>query len=176
MPDAKTTQTIAKSVREAYNLVSQANIWIGIGKTSEWPDESDPPDPDIAAQNISEIVGLVKPDQVKIVVPDKSGAIEFPGSKWRMLIPPYNLNDLINQGARWVYVSGWLLYEQFPVVEYRQECVYADVIKAVGVPPGATVLLSGQVESYGTMLIYTNRVKVIRSESKKEFIEFIIEC
>lgn len=176
MADAKSTQTLVKSIRDAYKLVNEDDIWIGIGRTTAWPDENEPPDPEITTQDIAEIVGLVLPETIGTVIPDENGEIEFPGYNWHMLTPPYSLEEMIAQEARWVYISGWLMYDQFPVVTYRQECVYVDVVKAEGVLPGATVLLPAQVESYGTMLVFTNRKKVERSESKKEFVEFILEC
>lgn len=170
---SKTTETISKAVRQAFEFQQKGTVWIGIGRTTAWPNESIVPAPPITTLALDEIVGLVKPEPLKIVVPDASGEIEMFAQKFTALTPPYDIDTLIDAGARWVYVAGWLMYDQFPVAAYRQEGVYSGVVHT-GLP-GATVLLPVDVTSYGQLEAVTNREKIQRRVDQKEFVEFIIE-
>ncbi|OQC75302.1 MAG: hypothetical protein BWX44_00033 [Spirochaetes bacterium ADurb.Bin001] len=170
---AKTTETISRRVRQAFEFQQKETVWIGIGRTTAWSNENEAPDPPITTLALDEIVGLVKPEPLKMVVPNTNGEIEMFAQKFTALTPPYDIDTLIAAGARWVYVAGWLMYDQFPVVAYRQEGVYSGVVHT-GLP-GATVLLPAQVTSYGQLEAVTNREKIQRRADQKEFVEFIIE-
>ena len=170
---AKTTETISKNVRQAYEFQQKNTVWIGVGRTTAWPDENDPPEPPNTTQALDEIVGLVKPEPLRMVVPDPNGEIEMFAQKFTALAPPYSLNALIAAGARWVCVTGWMMYDQFPVVTYRQNGVYSGV-EHTG-EPGAVILLPGQVTSYGQLEVITNHEKLQRRIDQKELVEFIIE-
>jgi len=172
---AVTTETISKNVRQAFEFQQKTTVWIGIGRTSPWPNEENVPDPPRTTQAIGEILGLVKPLPLKMVVPADDGEIEMFAQKFHALPMPYDINTLITDGARWVYVSAWLMYDEFPVAAYRQEGVYSGVVPDASVPPGATILLPGQVASYGLLEAITNRRKIQRRADQKEFIEFILE-
>ena len=172
---SKTTETISKKVRQAFEFQQKTDVWIGIGRTTAWDDEENAPDPSNAALALDEIVGLVKPASLQMVVPATDGEIEMFAQKFHALTPPYDIDTLIAAGARWVYVPAWLMYDQFPVVAYRQEGVYSGVVPAAGAPPGAVVLLPAQVDSYGQLEALTNREKIQRRVDQKELVEFIIE-
>ena len=170
---SKTTETISKKVRQAFEFQQKTDVWIGIGRTTAWDDEENAPDPSNAALALDEIVGLVKPASLQMVVPATDGEIEMFAQKFHALTPPYDIDTLIAAGARWVYVPAWLMYDQFPVVTYRQNGVYSGV-EHTG-EPGAVILLPGQVTSYGQLEVITNHEKLQRRTDQKELVEFIIE-
>ncbi len=173
--NAQTTDTLDKHVRQAYEFFIKNDVWIAVGRSTPWPDEENPPAPAFTSAALDEIMGLVKPDPLKMAVPDPEGEIEMYAQRFRGLPLPTSLEDALDAGARWVYVAGWLMYDQFPVVTFRQEGVFSGVVLNEGVPPGATVLLPEQVQSYGILEAITNREKIERRDSQKNFVEFVIE-
>lgn len=177
MAELQSTSTMAKQVSDALSFVQKNTVWIGIGRTTAWTEENSPPAPSLTAMSVEEVVGLTLPEAKKLAVPDNvNGTITILGQKWRILEPPYDdLEELVDLGARYAYVAGWLMYDQFPVVTFRQEAVLVGVQLAEGVPPGSDVLLPAQVASYGYPVVITNRIPYQRKVEQKEFIEFMIE-
>ena len=48
-----------------------------------WPDEENPPAPAFTSATLDEIMGLVKPDPLKMAVPDPEGEIEMYAQRFR---------------------------------------------------------------------------------------------
>lgn len=155
---------ILKSVKD--NLV----LWIGVGKTTPWEDEDNPPAESLDATTITDIQGLKKVDIVQFVVEDPTGEVIFKNKRYRRVDDTgIYLND-----ARWLYVGAWLIFDEFPVVDFRQTALFTDVIPTSG-NENREILLPSQVQSYGVMLAYVNHHVRHRVSYGKDLVEMVIE-
>jgi len=166
-----TASVLSSRVWQAMQVVKNANVWIGIGRTAAWDEADAPPEPNPNATQLDELVALKKAETLTLIVPDPSGTIEHLGQKWG----PVSVEEARQKNARWVYVAAWLRYDELPIVTYRQTGVFVDVQMADGVPPGKLVLLPEEIADPGYLLVLNNRSPISRAADQKELVEFVIE-
>lgn len=153
-------------------------LYFGLGKTTPWSeDETEssfiPPEPDIDATNLSELVGLKKATRVILVMPSDDGEIEYRGSTWKSI----SIDEAIENNARWVLVETTIYYDEMPITDYRQIGIFSRVQKAEGLEESQTVLLveRNDIKDYGILEVLDNRHVVTRQSDTKDVYQMIIE-
>jgi len=81
----------------------------------------------------------------------------------------------ISEGSRWVYVGTTIVYDELPLIEFRQVGLVSGLIRVTGIPPAQNVLLPNEVEDYGILEVIQNRRKVTRSIDQRERLSLILE-
>ena len=111
--------TLKGHVSRALDFFNKSNIYYGIGKSTACVDEFNPPLP-LETDDLEETIGYKKAESIFLVVPDEEGAITYKDTSWRVVSP----SNALTEGARWVYVSTYLSYDELPVdITYRQTAV-----------------------------------------------------
>lgn len=162
-----------------YNMSD--TIYFGLGKTTAWSeDETEnsfiPPEPDMEAITLEELVGLKKASRVILVMPDENGEIEYRGSKWK----PISTDEAIANKARWVLVETTIYYEEMPITDYRQIGIFSRVQKADGIEDSQMILLvdrdgTSDIKDLGILEVLDNRHVVTRQVDTRDVYQMIIE-
>lgn len=181
MANSYTAATPLMRIEQARNLATKPALWVGVGKTTAWTGGDVPPEVSPTTQ-FEELAGLKRAEVVSLVVPDANGEIEHLGEKWRKVAFDPNAADMaaeiqriITEGARWVYVAAWLRYSELPLVSYRQVGVFADTVLKADTPPGKLALLPTEIDHAGLCVVINNRDPLSRAADQKELQEFVIE-
>jgi hypothetical protein len=153
-------------------------LYFGLGKTTPWSeDETEssfiPPEPDIDATNLMELVGLKQATRVMLVIPSDDGEIEYRGSTWKSI----STDEAIENNARWVLVETTIYYDEMPITDYRQIGIFSRVQRADGLEESQTVLLAerGDIKDFGILEVLDNRHVVTRQSDTKDVYQMIIE-
>lgn len=119
--------------------------------------------------NMDGPIGYKLVNSKQMVIPDPAGSISYNGSTWSVISPSnaYSLN------SRWVYVQAQLIYTELPVGQYRQEGVFTELVRNVGVT--AQAVLPSQISSVGQLHTVNNRGVVTRDSDSIQDINVIIE-
>ena len=165
------TTTIGGHVARALDFFDNNDVYFAIGKSDPWVDEDYPPAPSINDSDVTGVIGLKKIESKHMVVPDEEGDIVYRDSRWRIV--PYD--QAVVENARWVYISCSLLYDELPLVDYRQVGVYSRVVKNEGILPGKFNLLPSEVADLGILEIIDNRKKTSRNLDQKETLSIVLE-
>ena len=159
-----------------YNM--SETVYFGLGKVTQWSDNETeesfiPPEPDINATTLEELVGLKKATRVILVMPDDNGEIEYRGSTWKSI----SVAEAIQNNARWVLVETTIYYDEMPITDYRQIGIFSRVQKADGIEDNQTVLLTsrGDIKELGILEVLDNRHVVTRQADTKDVYQMIIE-
>lgn len=163
----------------ALNFYSMADtVYFGLGKTTPWSENETessfiPPEPDMSATSLEELVGLKKATRVLLVMPDDDGEIEYRGSTWK----PISIDEAMHNSARWVLVETTIYYDEMPITDYRQVGIFSRVQKADGVGDKQTVLLTerNDIKELGVLEVLDNRHVVTRQSDTKDVYQMIIE-
>lgn len=166
--------TLKGHVSRAMKFYDTEDLFFGIGRTTPWDDESNPPVPQ-NTDDLEEIAGYKQCESKFMVVPaegDDQGQISYRGAKWKIV--PYD--SAVDLGARWVYVATHIAYDEFPVdLVYRQIGFYSGLVRADGVPEAKVNLLPDEVLDPGILEILDNRTPVYRDLDQRELVSFILE-
>lgn len=160
-------------VSRALDFYNKTSIYFGIGKTTAWEDEYNPPTP-TNTDSLLEPAGYKKVESKFLVIPDEDGTGEltYRNSKWKIV--PYD--QAIAKGARWVYLSSFIAYNEFPIdISYRQVGVFTGLTAKSEVETGKTNLLPSEVEDVGIHEVLDNRTPVYREADQREKLIVIIE-
>lgn len=159
----------------ALAFVEQGNIYIGIGRTSPWEGENEegfvPPEPDLDAENLDELVGLKKADRVSLVMPDQYGDIEYAKIKFKTL----SKDEALREKARWVLIESTIYFEELPPVPYRQIGVFSRVQAKDGKEKNK-VLMPNDIKDVGILEVLANRKVTTRQSDTKDTYFMVIEC
>ncbi len=153
--------TIKGHVSRAIDFFNKGNsMFVGIGKSKPWDASSVKDyDPKIdyeqyppAPSNTDELLEIIGYKQIEfraLVVQDNvNGTLEYRGTKWR-IVPE---SDAIKEGARWVFISTELTYNELPTtVPYRQVGVFTGLRRASGVSTAKYALLPNEVADNGIL-------------------------
>ena len=157
--------------KRAISWYNQDNIYMVIGRSSEWDDELNPPYPK-PDDDIEEVICYKKVEQKYYVIQDDNGTIFYRGKMYRVL----SEEEAWEKNCRWVFCSSWLNYDEAPVgVGYRQIGLCTDLEKNEGVPEGQYVLLPNEVKNGGDLEVLANDTVTLRSASKRERLAIIVE-
>ena len=180
--------TMKGHVSRALDFLNKDSIYAAIGKSTKWAQgdckelEGDgfdptkdydlyPPAPSIN-DNMIDIIGFKKIEIRSMVIQDDEGSIEYRGTRWRSL----GVEEAIEVGSRWVYISTVLTYNELPVsAPYRQVGIYTGLKTLESVPDGKYALLPEDVEDVGLLEILDNRKPVYRDYDVRELIKIILE-
>ena len=165
------TTTINGHVSRALDFFDRNDIYFSIGRPDPWEDESFPPAPTIAAQDLDNPIGFKKVETIYMVVPDAEGEIAYRDRRWKV-VPA---DEAIAKGARWVYIDAYLRYDELPLSDYRQIGVYSRLVKQDGVSSGKMNLLPEEVKHRGILEVIDNRKRVSRQIDQKEALSLVIE-
>jgi hypothetical protein len=171
-------------VSRALQFLEQGGKYFSIGKLTVWTEdevddfdserdyEQNPPEPK-NTDTILDILGYKKVEFCSLVVPDNAaGTLEYRGTKWRIV----NKEQAYSEGARWVYLSVELTYDELPVtVPYRQVGVHTGVQLREDVNPSKYAVLPEEVDDNGILEILDNRKPVYRDADVREKIKIILE-
>lgn len=155
----------AYRVSSAIRFKNQGPYHYGIGRTSPWPDEINPPSPDRTALQIEEVIGFKQITTLELVYPDALGIINYRGQN-------FSISDEANaftNNARFVYLSGQLVEDQFPLTTFRQIGIVS------GLTPTSDIVLPGSVVDSGTLEGIDNRTPIHRNITKTETLSYIIQ-
>ncbi|MBU5669499.1 hypothetical protein KQI68_06560 [Peptoniphilus sp. MSJ-1] len=159
----------------ALAFVEQGNVFFGIGKTSPWEKETEegfiPPEPDLDAENLEELVGLKKAERVSLVVPDENGGIEYAKQRFRTV----SKEEGLRLKSRWVLIETTIYFEELPPVAYRQIGLFSRVTPVSG-KENSNVLLPKDIKDIGILEVLNNRKPVTRQSDTKDTYIMIIEC
>ena len=159
-------------VRRAQHVFNLGSFYFAIGKSSEWMDDSNPPVEAEDTTELFEVIGFRKADRVSFVVPDdENGTIEYLGSKYREV----SASDAEQEGAKWIWFSTTVSYEELPTGWYRQIGLYQGLTRQSTVDTGKYNLLPSEVQDNGDLLAFANRQPCNRLADQKETFNIIIE-
>lgn len=144
-------------------------FWFAVGRTTAWLDEQNPPSEDATRTDIEEIQGFKKVERVAFVKPDPMGTISFKGQNYKV-VPD---TDVWAELPLYLYFSAWLLFDQFPVVTFRQTGLYVDVVPTPG-SEGKDILLPDEVQSK-RLVAYVNHHPRVRVSYGKDLLEMIVK-
>lgn len=163
--------TIHGRVSRAISFYNSQNVFVGIARTTPWPNESNPPDPTgNETAPLNETVAYKKISSMKLIKPNPVGPLVYRGKRWEEV----DEEDAYTEGARWVLVQAVLAYDEVPIVTYRQAGVFVDLQPSAG-NESKDVLLPDEIDSPGRLEVLENRGPQTRNESKKETLTFIVE-
>lgn len=166
--------TLKGHVSRAKAFYDTVDIYFCMGRTTPWDDESTPPVP-LNTDDMEEPAGYKLVDSKFMVAPVESpddGEIRYRGNYWKIV--PYD--EAVDQGARWVYISANIAYNDFPTdLVYRQLGIYTGLKKAAGIESAKGNLLPKEVEDPGVLEVLDNRTPVYRDLDQREIISTIIE-
>lgn len=175
--------TLEAHVSRAIDFYNKEDIYFVLGKTSVWGEsdmdnydssidyEVNPPVPK-NTDKIKEVLGYRKADYKAMVIQDDKGTLTYRNTKWRVV----DKKDALKQGARWVYISTELSYDDLPTEKpYRQIGVVSSLTKASGVEAGKDALIPSEVEDAGILEVIDNRKPTYRDTDVKEKIKLILE-
>lgn len=163
--------TLDGHVSRALDFYNKSEIYFGIGRTTPWEDESKPPDPKNTDKMV-EPIGYKKVESKFLVKPDPTGELTYRSTKWKIITP----DQAIAQGARWVYTSTVLSYEELPTnVSYRQVATYTGLVRKTGVDANKYNLAASEVHDPGIIEVLDNRTPIYRDADQRETLVIIVE-
>ncbi len=153
-------------VRKAELFYNDAGRYVGIGKSTVWPNELIPPTPDGTELVLTEPIGYKPVEVKKYVIPDEGGAFSWGGQNWTEVQPA----NIYTQNASYVYVEFRLEYDELPLVQYREVGVFSGLTHT----GGAGALLPGVITDVGKMEMLDNRIVSTRVIDKVDVIAYVI--
>ena len=141
-----------------YNM--QNSIYIGIGKSSPWADDSKPDPEDSSKTNIDEPLFYVKADKVQLCrpkLPTEASTAETISYGSNQYIP-VDVSDAISSGAEYLYCSALLSTGNVGKITFREAGLFSGLQLKQGVTK-STVQYS-DIASIGSMLSLINQSPV----------------
>lgn len=163
--------TLKGHVSRARDFYKKQEVFFGIGRTTPWDDESNPPTPK-ATDELEENVGFKLATSKLFVVPDPNGEIIYRTTRWKIV----QEKDIFETGARWICVTANLAYDEISTsIIYRQVGIFTDVEREDNVPPGKEILLPNEIKNIGVLEVLDNKKPTYRDPDLKETLRAIIE-
>lgn len=159
-------------VSRALRFMEEDDVYIAIGKTSPWDNESQPPVPNVNEPQV-ELIAMKKVEtKILVVLDDEEGTIQYLDHKYSPVAP----TDAYTKGARWVYCMSYLNYSEAPIsVAFRQVALQTGVVRKSSVPAAQYVLLPEEIENVGVAEIIDNITPIYRRVDKREKLGIIAE-
>lgn len=105
------------------------SIWVGLGRTSPWANEQEPPKPSRSQTSVEELFAMKLVDGAFLVVPDENGKIIGKnGVTYRQVTDQEGL-DL---QTPYLCLRFIIETDEFQLISYRQVGVYVDAIPDQG--------------------------------------------
>ena len=151
----------------------QNSIYIGIGKSSHWANDSKPDPEDSSKTNIDEPLFYVKADKVQLCrtkLPTESPTAETISYGSNQYVP-VNVGDAISSGAEYIYCSAVLSSENVGKITFREAGLFSGLQLNQGVTK-ATVQYS-DIASIGSMLSLINQSPVSITDTASARVSFL---
>lgn len=168
--------TYNSHVEVAKYIVSKAeSIYLTIGKSTPWSNETNPPQPDEKATVLQEVIGYKKTDKVTLVRPavspadDNKNLISYGNKSWVEVTP----ENAKSEGAKWVYLESSIVGDELPLGTYRQVGFVMDLVPNSGI--SKFNLVPSEVQSIGTLMFFDNKQFQNRSEQTTAKERIIVE-
>lgn len=134
----------------------EPSMYLVIGKTSPWTNESMPPQEDPDTVTLQEIIGYKKVNKVSLCRPYVTGeSTTLPtvtyGSQKFVLVPD---DKAYEEKAMMVYIEAEVVGDELPVGTYRQMGICTDVVPK---DSSKTAFLPSELTSTGTLQFFENR-------------------
>ncbi len=130
-----------------------ANTFVGVGRTTPWADEENPPAPSSTTTTLEELIIYKRPNRLTFVTNDDNGEITILGEKYRAL----TLDEARNLQAQQVLIQITLSTVDFGgPANYRQIGVFTYVVPTAG-NESKSILLPSEIEDPGIIIHITNR-------------------
>lgn len=158
----------------ALSFVESNSVYFALGRTSPWPGGENekgfvPPEVNLDADNLDELVCMKRATQKLMVVPDKTGEIEYDGQNWKVV----DNATAITRKSRWVYITTTIRYNELELSQYRQVGIYNRVVPNDGVTKD--LLLPINIKDRGLLIACNNRGVVTRQTDTRDVYSMIIE-
>lgn len=166
--------TNASHCARAMSFFEQGNIYIGLGKTTPWEGEDEdgfiPPEPDVNAINLTELIGVKKVNRVVMVMPSEDGEVEYATQRFKTLTK----EEAFKQKSRWVLIESTIEFVELPPVSYRQIGIFSRLTPNDGLND-QKVLLPNEIKDIGILEVINNRKAVTRQSDTRDSYRMIIE-
>lgn len=130
-----------------------ANTFVGVGRTTPWEDEEDPPAPSLTDTTLEELIIYKRPNRLTFVTNDDNGEITILGGKYRAL----TLEEARDLQAQQVLIQTTFSTADFGgPADYRQIGVFTYVVPTAG-NESKSILLPSEIEDPGLIIHLTNR-------------------
>ena len=160
--------TIRHHVAEALRFYNAADMFVGIGHTTPWPNDSSPPAPMDTVEALVEPIGYKPVSTRKLLIPDEAGLFPWAGQNWTEVLEV----DARDEKAIYVYIESRMEYDELPLVSYREVGIFTGLVKAGGAGSGA--LLPGEVTDPGDLEYLDYRQPEPRAIDKVDTIGVIL--
>ena len=165
----------ADCVRRALDFKNQPSLWVGLGRTTVWPNEEAPQAEDQLQTAIEEAFVYTVPHTVSLVKPVESGGdITVNGQQYDLVADENAYTEI----ARFCYVRG--LFQPasnptMPVDTFRQHGICVGLVPASG-HENDLWIAPGDVTSTGILAHLANHLawSLARDEQERE-VAFVIE-
>lgn len=154
-----------------YNM--HGSIYIGIGKSSQWADDSKPDPEDSSKTNIDEPLFYVKADKVQLCRPKlptealTAETISYGSNQY----VPVNASDAISSSAEYIYCSALLSSDNVGKVTFREAGLFAGLQLNQGVTK--TTVQYSDIASLGSMLSLINQSPVSITDTASARVSFL---
>lgn len=172
-------------VSRALDFYHKTDVYFSIGKTTEWT-ESDrttntsnsvaindfnPPSPELSS-DMKDLVGMKKVERMFLVMPDEKGTLVYRDTRWKIVSP----DKAVELGARWVYMSTSLAYNELPIdISYRMIGVVTGITRKEGVDQNKYTLEASEIDKLGITEIIDFRRPIYRETDQREELAVVIE-
>lgn len=140
-------------------------MYVGLGKTTAWTDEANPPATTTDTTQLQEVIGYKKASTVSLCRPFVEGETTtlqtFTYGKNKYVLVPDE--KAYTEKATLVYIESVIEGSELPVGSYRQVGVYTDVTPKTGVTKEN--LLPSEVVSAGVLQLFENRIMQNRTST-----------
>lgn len=168
--------TFNSHIEQAKYVVSKANsIYLTIGKTTPWSNETNPPQPDEKTTTLQEVIGYKKASKVTLVRPavspqdDNKSLITYGNKSWVEV----STKDAVTEGAKWVYMECSIVGDELPLGTYRQSGFVVDLVPNSGI--SKFNLVPSEVQSPGTLMFFENKQFQNRTAQTTAKERFVVE-
>ena len=151
------------------------DLWLAIGRTTPWTNETNPPVESESTTNLTELKGFRKITNKSMCYTVSSGLgdINVLGQDYKFCSD----NDAYSNDARFVYLRGEIFNSDFienPTFSYRQIGIYSNLTPATG-HEGSLVLDPGYVTDNGVLEYYSNEQPIERRDDRNDVFEIVLE-
>lgn len=157
--------------RRARIIKQNSTFWIGVGRTTAWDDDNDPPD-ETRLDELTEPLIFVRAWNVSLCKPVLvDGDITYKGQQYA-IVPDENA---IQEMARFIYMVAELHPAQGqPYGTYRQRAILTDLVPAVG-HENDTWLAPANVLDQGITELLENDTPCYQSLEKYQVLPAVLE-
>lgn len=150
---------------------SQKVLYMGIGRTTAWTDEQNPPAVTEDMTAIEELNFISKINTIKFVKPDAAGEIEYRDSRWTEILEA----DIYTQDVVNIYLEVLLDYDNYPLITYRQIGLLEGPTDGTDTICVNDKYLQTELTQEGLLHYIDNRTPTVRDINQKEKLSIILE-